>query len=174
MTLLSCVIALQACEPPAAPSPGIADAAPSAWVHTPGESTARVVLNADALEELAPLIAQAQKTAPAAREQFNDSLPHEQLNFLVLWQTRTTDGSREFVWVRPVSWSPFRIEGDLLSEPTATLESGGLPGELVSFPVEELADWVILDANIPGRAAKGAATLSAIEQRVGTPSMSSE
>jgi len=140
----------------------------SAWVRD--EVSSHAVLTSDAVNALAESIEEAQRTAHEAREQFNKALPHERVRYALQWMARTVDGSREFVWVRPVEWSPFRIEGVLLSQPTGELEVGAVPGELVSFPIEELADWVILDDNHPGTAVKGATTLNAIEQRIGTPS----
>jgi hypothetical protein len=52
------------------------------------------------------------------------------------------DAHAEHVWVNPVRWSPFRIEGVLASKPVGELECGRTLGELVSFPIEELSDWV--------------------------------
>jgi uncharacterized protein YegJ (DUF2314 family) len=164
------LLALQACD--RSPSlDGGADVAPqpSAWVRDGDGRSAHVVLTNEAVDELSDSIEEAQKSAPQAQQQFATALPHERLRFLVLWMAPTADGSREFVWVRPVTWSPFRIEGELLSQPTAPLEAGSTAGDSISFPIEQLADWIIFESSRPGQPAQGAATLSEIEKRVGTP-----
>lgn len=143
----------------------------SLWVPDAGGLSSHVVMPADEVDELADLMKEAQRTAAAAQAEFVASLPHERLQYLVLWMATTADGSCELVWVRPVSWSPFRIEGELKSEPTNTLESGAAAGDMVSFPIEELADWLVRDPAQANRIVKGASTLKAIEQRVGSPSM---
>jgi len=117
--------------------------------------------------DLETVIAEAQATAASARERFNEADPVERLSYIVLWNAPTGEGSLELVWVRPVRWSQFRIEGVLLSEPRQPLHSGRAAGELVSFPVDDLADWAILDVKRPGHTIEGAATLHAIEQRIG-------
>jgi uncharacterized protein YegJ (DUF2314 family) len=168
ISLISLSLALPACDQ--SPSSNRDAELPhqgSAWVRD--SVSAHVVLSQQAIEELSTSIEEAQRTAEAAREQFASALPHERLRFVVLWMAPTMEGSREFVWVRPLSWSPFRIEGELQSEPTMPLESSGTRGAVVSFPIEELADWVIFDPDRPGYAVKGAVTIQAIEQRLGAP-----
>ena len=78
----------------------------------------------------------------------------------------------EHVWVRPLEWSPFRIEGVLLSAPRADI--GALQGDLVSFPIEELSDWVhMIDVN--GAAGRdGGFTLEVLERHFGAPVPGSE
>lgn len=148
-----------------------ADAEPhdSAWVRDGDGLSTHVTLSNDEVAGFADAIAKTQASAKEAQAQFVKEIPADQTRYAILWMAATTEGSREFVWVRPVSWSLFRIEGVLLSEPTQPLECGRSTGEFVSFPVEDLADWAILDPKNPGQALQGAATLQAIEQQVGTP-----
>lgn len=161
---------LGACErtSPGDDAPSNGTAVTNAWERDSVSS--HIVLTKDAANELSASIEAAQASANQARQQFLDAMPHDRLRFAVLWMSPTVDGAREFVWVRPLEWSPFRIEGVMLSEPTAALESGTVKGELASFAIEELADWVILDAKRPGHAVEGATTLRELEQRIGTPS----
>lgn len=145
--------------------------ADSLWVRD--HDSAHVTLSKQQMAEFSDSISAAQKSAQAAQQQFSAAIPAEQVRYAILWMAATADGAREFVWVRPVKWSPFRVEGVLLSEPVHELECGRLAGELVSFPVEDLADWVILDTTQAGKVDQGAATIRAIEQRIGAPNMNS-
>jgi len=78
----------------------------------------------------------------------------------------------EHVWVQPINWSPFRIEGRLLSPPAAALESGRTQGEIVSFPVDEVSDWIHFSedpAVNPAATFEGGYTVKVLEQRYGRP-----
>jgi uncharacterized protein YegJ (DUF2314 family) len=78
-------------------------------------------------------------------------------------------GSVEHVWVQPITWSAFRIEGTLLSNPTAALEAGRRVGETVSFPIDEVSDWIHFASEDPGSAFEGGYTVRVLEERFGKP-----
>lgn len=66
---------------------------------------------------------------------------------------------REYLWLSPRHWSPFRIEGILLNEPR--LAPDLKPGELVDVPIERIADWLI---RLPERT-DGGYTLAVLKSR---------
>lgn len=106
-------------------------------------------IESDHYVALSAAIEQARRTAEEARERWSTSPAHEHDRWAVKWaaplaEVPASDPAEtvEYVWVRPVHWSPFRVEGVLASDPVHELESGRTLGELVSFPIEELADWV--------------------------------
>ena len=118
--------------------------------------TAFVGVRDEALEqELRDAAAQAQRTARTARERWLEAPPSARDHWAVKWAAPLTRGDElrpggddapperppvEYVWVIPVSWSPWRIEGVLASTPQRRI--GYVVGDLVGFPVDELADWV--------------------------------
>jgi hypothetical protein len=78
----------------------------------------------------------------------------------------------EHVWVQPINWSPFRIEGVLLSEPVHALDSGRTTGEIVSFPIDELSDWIHFAADPatnPDAPFEGGYTVTVLEEEYGRP-----
>jgi uncharacterized protein YegJ (DUF2314 family) len=114
-------------------------------------------------------IAEARRTAESARKEWRDTPVADRPRWAVKWAAKTRDGSLEYVWVRPMHWSPFRIEGRLLSRPRHELIEAVDFGDLVAFPVEELVDWVKQPAE-PGAPRKGGFTIDVLEQRFGSPS----
>jgi hypothetical protein len=87
-------------------------------------------------------------------------------------QQPTADSLIEHVWVQPINWSPFRIEGVLLSQPLRPLDCGRNAGELVSFPADQLADWLHYAADPatnPNAPFEGGFTVKALEQAYGKP-----
>jgi hypothetical protein len=87
-------------------------------------------------------------------------------------QQPTADSLTEHVWVQPINWSPFRVEGVLLSKPLRPLECGRSAGELVSFPIDELADWLHYAADPatnPDAPFEGGFTVKTLEQTYGRP-----
>jgi len=136
-------------------------------------------------EELADVIAQARLTASDARERWLKTPESERDNWAVKWAAPLDfvfdenndddvggDGEYaavEHVWVRPLHWSPFRIEGVLISDPVNKLHKGRVRGDLVSFPIEELSDWVhFIDGDAQGRR-EGGFTIDALEAKYGKP-----
>ena len=90
----------------------------------------------------------------------------------VKWAARTIDGAVEHVWVRPATWSAFRIEGVLASRPMSELECAKAAGELVSFPIEELSDWRYDTGRRDGQGRpiiEGDFTAAVLEARFGQP-----
>ena len=115
--------------------------------------------------QLDAAMADARSTLDDARQRWSVAKPDERALWAVKWaaplpldssnqpsvdshlpsahgQQPTIDSLNEHVWVQPINWSPFRIEGVLLSQPIRLLDCGRNAGELVSFPVDELADWL--------------------------------
>jgi uncharacterized protein YegJ (DUF2314 family) len=166
------VLAAAACErqePPSAlePPPATTADAGSAW-RTLDES-ARIAAAAEADDpELAEAIDRARSTAAQARQRWRADSARTGA-WAVKWAAPTVGGGVEQVWVRPVSWSRFRIEGRLASPPQAELQCGRQAGELVSFPAEELSDWLhLLDGTVDGRR-EGGFTIDLLEERHGPP-----
>src|SRR5262245_39893069 len=85
----------------------------------------------------------------------------------------------EHVWVVPLTWSAFRIEGVLSSGPINELAGGHRQGDLVSFPIEEMSDWIhFTDGEVsssgpastdPHGAVEGGFTIKVLEARFGRP-----
>ncbi len=77
--------------------------------------------------------------------------------------------------MRPLHWSAFRIEGVLASTPANQLTSGKTLGDLVSFPIEELSDWIRYSSDAPlaggefDRPYEGGFTVKLLEKRHGKP-----
>jgi len=163
-TLAGCV------EEPAPPPAQPAAAPSSAWKDVNGARVVAADESADAA--LAAAIKQAQATAETARARWAAAHENERERWAIKWAAPTTDRQAEHVWVRPVNWSPFRVEGVLISQPVVDLECGRREGELVSFPVEELSDWIhYLDESAAnaGREFEGGFTVQSLEARFGRP-----
>jgi uncharacterized protein YegJ (DUF2314 family) len=157
----------------------VADSAtskPSLW-RRDGQTTIVAVRDEAKDAQLRAAIDQARQTAEDARKQWTYAGPDDQKKWAVKWAAPlagTTDDQTEQVWVEPVNWSPFRIEGVLASKPISALACGRTLGELVSFPIEELTDWL---HEIPDPAStadsgsryEGGFTLKVLEERFGTP-----
>ena len=78
----------------------------------------------------------------------------------------------EHVWVQPINWSPFRIEGVLLSPPVHTLDCNRRAGELVSFPADQVVDWLHFAADPttnPSAPFEGGFTVKVLEHAYGRP-----
>lgn len=167
---------LTACNdrPPDTPTPKTtANGKPSPWR---GSAENPVIgLDEAANAELAAAIAQARATAETARQTWAAATPDDRKQWWVKWAAPTADERIEHVWVQPVNWSPFRVEGVLASQPLTQLECEHSLGELVSFPIEELSDWVHLlapptDQNALG-SFDGGFTVKALEGKFGPPPM---
>ncbi len=168
----SLILLAAACErqdppPTLEPPPATPADAGSAWRIQDG--SARIAVAAEAADpQLAEAIERARATAEQARQRWRAG-PGEGGSWAIKWAAPTVGGGVEHVWVRPVSWSRFRIEGRLASPPQAELVCGRKAGELVSFPAEELSDWLhLLDGTIDGRR-DGGFTIDLLEQRHGPP-----
>jgi uncharacterized protein YegJ (DUF2314 family) len=166
------VLAAAACEqgePPRAldPPPQTTPDVGSAWRTLDGSAGVAVAGSADD-PVLAAAIERARSTAGRARERWQAD-PKGRDAWAVKWAAPTVGGDVEHVWVRPLAWSRFRIEGRLASPPQAELACGRQAGDLVSFPAEELSDWLhLLDGTLDGRR-EGGFTIDALERRHGPP-----
>ncbi len=146
--------------------PMTAETARSDWRWD--ESSARIAVASED-SELAAAIERARSSALDARRRWVAAAAQDRVNWAVKWAAPTTAGSVEHVWVEPLAWSRFRIEGRLLSPPQSPLECGRTRGELVSFAAEELSDWVYLaEGRIDGRL-DGGFTIKLLEDRHGRP-----
>jgi len=126
---------------PAPVPPVVAAKKPSEWQLREGSSI--VAVNDESSNEaLQAAITQARAEASAARDRWAVADPVDREQWSIKWAARTVDQSIEHVWVKPLTWSPFRIEGVLASTPITELECGRVAGEIVSFPAEELTDWM--------------------------------
>lgn len=70
--------------------------------------------------------------------------------WLIGWWAADETGPAELLWVAPLHWSQFRIEGTLRSRPADA--QAPPPGSLVTFSADEVADWVCIhdDGSIEG------------------------
>jgi uncharacterized protein YegJ (DUF2314 family) len=110
----------------------------------------------------------ARATAGRARQRWRAD-PAGRGSWAVKWASPTVDGGVEHVWVQPLAWSRFRVEGRLTSPPRLPLACGRQAGDLVSFPAEELSDWVhLLDGTVDGRR-EGGYTIDVLVRRHGPP-----
>lgn len=170
---------LAACEhaPPdrATPttSPETPVRSPVLWKHL-NEATV-VAVNDQSIENaLVEATRQAQQSLEDARKRWAVAKPAERSLWAVKWAAplRIDPDSRsprtiEYVWVQPVNWSPFRIEGVLLSTPTSPLDCGRSRGEIVGFPIDELTDWMHVASEAPDAAFEGGFSVKVLEARYG-------
>jgi uncharacterized protein YegJ (DUF2314 family) len=120
-------------------------------------------------DELQAAMDVARSSAAAEREQWLYAPPEQKRRWAIKWAAPTADDRIEFIWVRPVTWSPHRIEGVLANSPTTELACGRTKGELVSFPIEELADWIHFRSDDFSGAFDGGFTVDALAGRFGAP-----
>ncbi len=142
---------------------------PSPWQIANGSAQVAVAQEADD-PELAQAITEARNTVDQARERWLNSTVESRSQWTVKWAAPNVAGGVEHVWIKPILyWSTFRIEGLLASPPQTELASGKGFGEPVSFPVQELSDWVyLIDGRIDGEH-EGGFTVKLLEQRYGQP-----
>lgn len=124
-----------------------------------------VPVESDALaQELDAAIAQARRSSAAARLRWMEDDRLGRLGGTMLERSRGTDdeavrwsvkwaapvlhgdgaGRVEHVWIRPLQWTPQRIEGVLLSAPRRAI--GYDVGDMVGVPATELSDWLREDS----------------------------
>ncbi|MHC5027277.1 MAG: DUF2314 domain-containing protein [Planctomycetota bacterium] len=170
-SVMVAVSALVGCEETTAPvdGPGRQSAAPeeapSPWLPD-GAGGYTVIAGDDIAAVIADAVAEAHATMDRAREAWQATDARGRADWAIKWQARATQGRTEYVWVEPLNWSPFRVEGRLLSRPNWPLECDAVPGDIVSFPIEELSDWV---RRLPGGTREGGFTISALEAEYGPP-----
>lgn len=167
------LIGLAGCpaEPePLDPTPRPAPVAPpSPWRLIDGAPRLALPNATEADAELQEAIDHARSTARAAAARWNDGDAEERGRWLVAWAARTEAGGVEHLWVRPLSWSPFRVEGELASAPQQLLEREFEAGDVVAFPIEELVDWLRAPnpGATPAEVVEGGFTIAVLERRFG-------
>lgn len=136
-----------------------------AW-RAAGDSEVRALRDEEEEADLAVAIADARETLDDARIrwQARQRDPDAAKGFwAVKWRAPTTDGGAEYVWVEPMTWSAFRVEGRLASPPQRELACGRQRDDLVGFPAEELVDWVRYDNAEFRGAHEGGFTIAALD-----------
>ncbi len=114
--------------------------------------------------ELAEAIAGAQAMLDSARVLWATGPKDQRDRWAVKWAAPLADGGVEHLWIRPTSWSKHRIEGVLLSNPTAELLSAHTQGDTVSLTPEEASDWVHFTSE-DGNEYEGGYTIAIIDNR---------
>lgn len=129
---------------------------------------ASVVLPAGAPADdpaLSAAMEESRATVADARKRWEHAPPNDRTHWAVKWAAPLETGEVEYIWVRPEHWSPFRVEGVLLSEPINTLRDDIARGEHVSFPAEELCDWAHVVAGTTPLVIEGNFTEAALTKR---------
>ena len=117
-------------------------------------------------------IAEARQSIDPARQRWAQADEAERRRWLVKWagplradsSAENAPAEVEHVWVLPINWSAFRIEGVLISMPVAELDCGKNQNDLVSFTADELSDWVVLSAANPRVPEQGGFTIRSLEK----------
>ncbi len=169
-----CVVVLPGCDD-AGSEPIEQPIAPRETVDTKPqwqELSDAIVLPADAPNNnkaLADAIDRARKTLHEARTRWTQADETDRLRWAVKWVAPLDNGEVEYVWVHPTHWSPFRVEGVLLNEPVHALLIGASSGDAVSFPDEEICDWIHLPRPGTNAPAEGGFTNDALLQTKESP-----
>ena len=93
-------------------------------------------------DELEAAMSVARASAADERENWHYSSPEQKKRWAIKWAAPTAEDQIEFIWVRPVAWSSHRIEAVLANTPLNELAGGKTKGDYVSFPIEQMADWI--------------------------------
>jgi len=93
---------------------------------------------------IAPYVAKAKQTYPAAKNRYLSGLPAGE-KFYVTTRLRDQGGRFEQVFIRVTGINGPTITGQIASQ--LNLVTGYRPGQLHSFPESELVDWTILKAD---------------------------
>ena len=107
--------------------------------------------NQDMLEvledDLEVAISRARQAEPRARRLWASTPEDQKDRWAVLWGKGRGSSildpespQIEYLWVIPIRWNQFRIEGMLASHPLSDEQLK--PGELIAFASEDLADWI--------------------------------
>ena len=119
--------------------------------------------------ELAAAVQRARATAEDARQRWLAVSEAERRHWSIKWAAPTVEATVEHVWVTPLAWTRFRVEGRLANQPQRELECAKVAGELVSFSTEELSDWVhLIEGRVDGPR-EGGFTMELLERRYGEP-----
>jgi uncharacterized protein YegJ (DUF2314 family) len=149
------------------------DRPPSPWSFREGAAIVSVSEDQDD-PNLVAAIAKARATSAEARQNWLKADETQRQNWYIKWAAPTADQSVEHVWVQPINWSQFRVEGRLVNAPVRELIDGKAEGDVVSFPIEELSDWIhaanatsgAIDFNAPY---EGGYTVKLLQQKFGSP-----
>jgi hypothetical protein len=195
MWLCCCEQTADDARPPATP-PQLESQRSPAWQRL--HDSAVVAVDDPAIQrELKDATAEAHRTLPDARQRWSIAKPAERAVWAVKWaaplaprvaeaqdlsagssppakeeDTVAASLPVEHVWVQPVNWSQFRIEGVLLATPAGALECGRSAGEIVSFPIDELSDWIHFASDPSAQSVptfEGGYTVSVLEKHFGKP-----
>lgn len=104
------------------------------------------LLALDAADLRHPAFASARREAVSRLEEarlrwtFGDDA--SRARWMIGWWAVDESGPAELLWVAPLHWSPFRIEGTLRSRPADA--QSPQQGSLVTFSADEVADWVCI------------------------------
>ena len=145
---------------PASSGVRAATTAPAAanWRTIDGSSQIAVPQDS-APADLERAIGEARSTMGDARLRWQQASEEQRRHWAVKWKATTADGGLEFLWVRPLSWSPFRVEGELANPPQRPLTRGAGLGDVVSFPIEDAVDWVHFTEGDPNGRREGGFTM---------------
>lgn len=144
---------------------------PSRWHQAGDGRDAVVAMDPEQQDELlAAAVAEARSTLEPARErwaaeQAADAAGHWSLK----WAAPTATGTTEYLWVEPIRWSPFRVEGRLASAPREPLACGKGQDEPVQFPIEQVVDWVRYEGRGFSGMRQGGYTMDALARVFGEP-----
>ncbi len=176
------------CKPPSSDSADRTAAAPAQTASQPVlwrqlQGATVIAVNDPAVErQLERALGEARRTLDDARQRWNVAKPQERALWAVKWAAplaRHGEGqgpattppeageSVEHIWVRPLTWSAFRVEGVLLSTPTRALECGRTSGEIVGFPIDEISDWIHFASEQANAAFEGGFTVRVLQERYG-------
>lgn len=161
------------CESEDSPPPRRANTAPATEAAPPSpwrivDDSAQIAIDDDDVAaQLEAATAQALATLGNARSRWEAAEADTRDQWWIKWAAPSIDERPEYLWVRPVSWSKFRVEGVLASPPQLELPSGRGLGDLVSFPVEEIADWMYLPDGSLDSGREGGFTVDVLESRYG-------
>ena len=167
------IVILTGCEPGDDPNQAtifvpVQPKLPEAWHAL--ENALVVSLSEEALDdELRAAMDVALASVDQERENWLKSSEEQKQRWAIKWGASTADSRIEYVWVRPLAWSQHRIEGVLANSPLNELTCGKILGDLVSFPVEEMADWISFLHDDFSGPYEGGYTLEILTERYGTP-----
>ncbi len=169
--ILAGVLLIAGCEQDDPITPPPPTTAPPAtrptWTNREGERLAHGELT----DSLRAAIEAARKSLNRARLAWASAEDRD--SWALKWETRTGPDrlTIEHLWVIPVTWTEYRVEGVLASLPLQEFDRK--PGDLVSFDSDEILDWVhTLDGpaatHLSGQR-EGGYTVDELRNRYGVP-----
>jgi uncharacterized protein YegJ (DUF2314 family) len=150
----------------AAPTSRARGAPDSAWKSIDDSSQVAVPID-ESSEAMQRAIARARETAESAMRRWREATDDDRPYWAIKWAAPTADGEVEYLWVTPLHWSPFRVEGRLANPPQRELRDGARLGDMVSFPAEQLVDWVHFNEQRLDGPREGGFSIDVLEERFG-------